>query len=333
MRNRAIHTGKTPSQAQRYQSTGHVERSEIPHHDIGKRDRETGLAYRLARYYDSDAGRFLSTDPLAGARITLSPYNYVQNNPVSRTDPNGALDDWYRNEKSGEVKWFASTAEGFSDLEGNSWSNLGSEMLSFDGSSLTYSWQTGNEVDGFKVHKQSFDAVSGQGSDPTNYWNVTKIFDYSRTQQKIPDVGPIPEGLYSIRKSDYSSGTNESGTQSWKDIAWYQKSVSIIGFGLWPGGTNSWGDYRWKLQFENASLAEEADRRNFYLHGGSLWGSRGCIDCGMNINTFYRSFIKENTHLVNDKVYLNVQYTRNLKFEIQNRPASLPLNILTPNIR
>jgi len=40
----------------RYQSTGH------------ERDRESGLDYRLARFYDSDAGRFLSVDPLGSER-------------------------------------------------------------------------------------------------------------------------------------------------------------------------------------------------------------------------------------------------------------------------
>jgi hypothetical protein len=41
-------------------------------------------------------------DPLAEQRSWVSPYNYVQNNPISRIDPTGALDDWYQNEK-GEV--------------------------------------------------------------------------------------------------------------------------------------------------------------------------------------------------------------------------------------
>lgn len=52
------------------------------------------LDYRQARYYDSDIGRFLSVDTLAGERLTLNPYNYVSNNPISRIDPNGMLDDW-----------------------------------------------------------------------------------------------------------------------------------------------------------------------------------------------------------------------------------------------
>lgn len=57
-----------------------------------ERDAETGLDYRGARFYDAEVGRFLSVDPLAVKRCSLSPYNYVQGNPVYRVDPTGALD-------------------------------------------------------------------------------------------------------------------------------------------------------------------------------------------------------------------------------------------------
>jgi hypothetical protein len=40
---------------------------------------------------------FMRVDPLAAKRSWVSPYNYVQNNPILRVDPTGALDDWYRN--------------------------------------------------------------------------------------------------------------------------------------------------------------------------------------------------------------------------------------------
>lgn len=37
----------------------------------------------------------MSVDPLASERSWLSPYNYVQNNPMLRIDPDGRLDDYY----------------------------------------------------------------------------------------------------------------------------------------------------------------------------------------------------------------------------------------------
>lgn len=54
-----------------------------------ERDRETGLDYRGARYYDSDVARFLSLDPLAAKYPMLSPYNYVAGNPIIFIDPDG----------------------------------------------------------------------------------------------------------------------------------------------------------------------------------------------------------------------------------------------------
>lgn len=57
-----------------------------------------------ARFYDPSIGRFLSVDPLAGKRTWMNPYNYVQNNPVLRIDPNGLTD--YLVSKSGEITKF-----------------------------------------------------------------------------------------------------------------------------------------------------------------------------------------------------------------------------------
>ncbi|MNU74914.1 hypothetical protein D3C71_644270 [compost metagenome] len=62
-----------------------------------ERDKETGLDYRGARYYDSDIARFLSLDPLAAKYPMLSPYNYVAGNPIIFIDPDGR-EIWIINE-------------------------------------------------------------------------------------------------------------------------------------------------------------------------------------------------------------------------------------------
>ena len=67
-------------------TVGKPEKYLTTHHE---RDRETGLDYRGARFYDSDIGRFLSVDPLAEDYASWSPYNYVLGNPVMLVDPDG----------------------------------------------------------------------------------------------------------------------------------------------------------------------------------------------------------------------------------------------------
>jgi RHS repeat-associated protein len=70
------------------------------HHFTAKeRDAESGNDYMFARYYNSATGRFLSPDwsakvqPVPYAKLdnpqSLNLYAYVQNNPLSRTDPTG----------------------------------------------------------------------------------------------------------------------------------------------------------------------------------------------------------------------------------------------------
>jgi RHS repeat-associated protein len=55
-------------------------------------DRETGLYYNFARYYDPDAGRYITQDPL-GIMGGLAPYHYARN-PVNWADPLGLVNEW-----------------------------------------------------------------------------------------------------------------------------------------------------------------------------------------------------------------------------------------------
>ncbi len=69
-------------------------------------DKETGLYYYGARYYDPRISMWYGVDPLAEKYISLSPYIFVGNNPIIIKDENGR--DWtievVQNGKNTEVK-------------------------------------------------------------------------------------------------------------------------------------------------------------------------------------------------------------------------------------
>ena len=79
-----------------------------------------------ARYYNSDLSLWLNVDPMSDGRPNLSPYNYCQWNPIGRIDPDGANDDWFENENTGEVM----NVKGKSEVPksaGTGWVNIGKD--------------------------------------------------------------------------------------------------------------------------------------------------------------------------------------------------------------
>jgi len=52
-------------------------------------DKETGMYYYGARYYDPRISIFVSVDPLAEKYPNYTPYHYVHQNPVNMIDPTG----------------------------------------------------------------------------------------------------------------------------------------------------------------------------------------------------------------------------------------------------
>lgn len=254
--------------------------------------------------YDARTGRRWNTDPVT--RGWESPYATYGGNPILNVDPNGA--DWFKNEKTGETKWNESTGKQGEQVSikgsEDTWTNLGTEMLEFSGEKLTYSWQTANKDGSLKVNSISYDAVSGKGEmDPNDYWKMRKTFDYSLENQKKGNVGPIPEGLYFINKNEI---------QKRSDQPFYKQVANNFGFGSFPGGDQSWGNNRWWIKPDVGT--ETYGRGGFTLHGGEIWGSRGCIDLAKGLDGFTKNFMKNQNGT--GKVYLKVDYSKDLKITI-----------------
>lgn len=52
-------------------------------------DEETGVYYYRARYYNAEIGRFIGEDPIGFSGGDANLYRYVENSPLSATDPTG----------------------------------------------------------------------------------------------------------------------------------------------------------------------------------------------------------------------------------------------------
>ena len=62
------------------------------------------------RFYDPVLGRWHSPNPFSEVNRRWSPYRYGYDNPMRFIDPDGMLEDWYRNDETGAVFWSSSTA-------------------------------------------------------------------------------------------------------------------------------------------------------------------------------------------------------------------------------
>jgi RHS repeat-associated protein len=70
----------------------------------GKENFDQYQDYGMRIYYPN-LGKFLSNDPLASERVSLTPCNFCSNNPISRVDPTGALDDDYIAKQDGTIEF------------------------------------------------------------------------------------------------------------------------------------------------------------------------------------------------------------------------------------
>ncbi|MBI1266443.1 MAG: hypothetical protein GC193_03325 [Cryomorphaceae bacterium] len=137
------------------------------------RDSETDWDYRGARFYDSDIGRFLGVDPLAHMRSWVSPYNFVQNNPINRVDPTGALDNPIYDKETSE---FLGTDE--NGLEGDA---IIMDKYDFEqGMSHEDAMEKGNTLDNMSMEQAMSFANNGFfGSFLNHYNSLPDRIDYS----------------------------------------------------------------------------------------------------------------------------------------------------------
>lgn len=132
--------------------------------------------------------------------------------------------------------------------------HCGRLRLSFDGQHLYMSGGTKN---------YSFAAVSGKKKNGR--------FEYSSARQKIKGTGPIPEGIYWIRPDELDDNL-----------------INTLVSGAFE---RSWGRYR--ISIHPFLTTQTHGRGGFFIHGGSIPGSAGCIDLTAHMPAFVAALKKE----------------------------------------
>jgi RHS repeat-associated protein len=250
--------------AERMRFTGHER-------DLLESGTTDDLDYMHARWCSPMTGRFLSVDPVFSGRALQQPqawnrYAYVIGNPLKYVDPQGEL--WFQiNGRWTYLEGVNSRTEESKDENGNLVVTVTAgrdQFLTFDGGILTLYGKNGSI--------RSFLAVSGE------------VDSNGRTQpglQGVRDRGPIPEGRYTL---------NPAAVQSFADLTVAQKAASLlptkpVKVGSWPGGVVAWGVMRAELQAVQGT--NTYGREHFFVHGGSVPGSAGCIDlCNGEVEFF-----------------------------------------------
>jgi hypothetical protein len=140
--------------------------------------------------------------------------------------------------------------------------NNQTHIIRFDGSYFYYTDNNGNFV--------RIPAISG------------KIDSQNSQLQDALDKGPLPEGFYDVKQSEY---------QNLNEITNWDYIEGIFGRGTWPSflsPENSWGNERVWLQPQQGT--DTYGRTNFSIHGGWAPESAGCIDLVNNASTFFDFF-------------------------------------------
>ena len=167
----------------------------------------------------------------------------------------------------GVVRWLAATESNWAKSQ---------VTLSFDGKFLLW-----REVGGGKIIRHSWSAVSGR----PGY--------QSKEFQDLADKGPIPEGRWMVKQSEY---------QFIGERSLWEKFKNSVGGGKWPGGKDSWGRHRiWLLPLAGTTTH---GRSGFSIHGGSTPGSAGCIDLTDQMEKFIKLF-----HFYGKDIELTVLYS------------------------
>ncbi|MEO9803424.1 MAG: RHS repeat-associated core domain-containing protein [Reichenbachiella sp.] len=172
--------------------------------------------------------RWLSPDPLADERYNVSPYNFVQNNPINRVDPTGLLDVFALDQESGGISLVQETDDATDKLvDGQTGETISAEVdkgLLSDGQNIMENGlETANVKGGIGLVKDismhTKDEVGGtvyENGDGDTYLSVSSYEHSTITRNENGEVTNVQGGFSLPGKKGSFTSSDGSFTGSTK---------------------------------------------------------------------------------------------------------------------
>ena len=197
----------------------HSNRKHTPYKFNGKElDEETGLYYYGARYYDAKTSIWLAVDPMAEKRLWVTPYNFVQNNPLTRIDPDG-LTDFELNTETGQINQVGDatdTPDRLLDSKNNNVivGDVDKGLLKDDQNIMKDGLETSNAKGGTKlavgISRYTKDEIGGTVYENGEGETFLSISAYKHSTFKRNGQGKVSEVIagfsLTLSKSEFTSG-------------------------------------------------------------------------------------------------------------------------------
>ncbi|GAA5039195.1 hypothetical protein GCM10011506_38070 [Marivirga lumbricoides] len=180
------------------------------------------------RIYDPALGRFWQVDPMADARNWFTPYNFVQNNPITGVDPTGMLDIYALDKESGNINLIKETADATDQLVDNQTGEtivdeVDKGLLS-DGQNIkTDGMQTSNVMGGMKlalgISMHTSEEVGGAIYENSEGGRMLNVLPYEGQRLETNSNGKVTAMHAAFKLELKSSFTSNDGSFTGRPIA------------------------------------------------------------------------------------------------------------------